>query len=261
MDMKRFLTVMAALLVASTAMFAQTVEKTIDIDDFTGIRASDAFDVTLIQSKDYEVIVEVTEDFLPYLEVKNKKGVLELGFGKLPFKLKQKERKRVAKATISMPTLTYIELSGSSKLTSDDQFSNTMHKFSIEMRGASNIEFLELKTPDVDIELDGGSKATLKLRSSDVKADLAGASKLKVTGETTDLEVKAKSASRFDGERFETREAVIEASGASSVDVFPTRKLSVNLTGASKCRYYGDEDKLSVKAEKVTGASSLKHHR
>ena len=254
---------MAAFLLAGTALYAQNevVEKTFDVDDFTGIRADDAFVVTLQEDAEYKVVLEVTEEFMPYVVVNNKRGVLELSFGKLPFNLRQKARKRVARATISLPRLNYIALSGASKLSSRDVFTNSMNSFVIALKGASSIENLELKTPDLDIALDGASKAVMKLRCSDVSADLAGASKIVLSGETVDLDLKVKGASRYDGKRFDVEEAKVEASGASTVDIRVEKKLAVNLAGASKCRYYGDEDKISVKAQKVAGASSLKHSR
>ncbi len=261
MDMKRLWTLLAALFLCGSALNAQTTVKTFDVDDFTGISADNAFDVTLKEGSSYEVIVEVTDEFMPYVLVNNKRGVLQLTFDRLPFKLRQKTRHRVAKATVTMPKVTYIDLSGAAKLYSGDLFTNTMRKCSIKLRGASNIEYLELKTPDLEIELDGASRAQLKLRSSDVDVDVAGASKVEITGETTDLRVKANGASRFEGKEFEAREVDVVASGASSVDVRVGKKLSVNLSGASKCRYYGDEDKVTVKAEKVAGASSLKHKK
>lgn len=261
MDMKRFWTLIAALFLTGFAMNAQTSEKTFDIEDFTGIRADSAFEVTLQQGSDYQVVVEVTEEFMPYVSAKNKRGVLELSFNRLPFQLKQKARRRVAKATVTMPEIALIELAGASKLYSGDTFRNNMRKVTIKLRGASVIERLDLKSPDQDIELDGASKAQMKLYSSDVIADLAGASRLTVTGETTDLQVKVKGASRFEGKDFESREAEVEAGGASTVEVRVEKKLSVNLSGASKCRYYGDEDEVTVRAVKVAGASSIKHAR
>ena len=259
--MKRFLTVMAVLLVAGFQMNAQTMEKSFDVDDFTGINISDAFDVTLVQSSEYEVIVEITEDFLPYVMVGNKRGVLEVKLDKLPFSLKQKNRKKVAKVRIAMPKLNSIYLSGASTLVSDDEFSNEMRRCSIRLRGGSSITDLEFDTPDVEIELDGASKAKMRLRTSDVDIDLAGASKIELSGDATDMTIKAKGASKFDGERFEVREAKVDARGASTVDVNASRRLTVSLSGASKCRYYGDEDRLTLKAEKVSGASTLKHRR
>ena len=48
----------------------------------------------------------------------------------------------------------------------------------------------------------------------------------------------------------------VKASGASTVDVRVTERLSVELSGASKCRYSGDSDYVKIKADQIaaTGA-------
>lgn len=256
--MKRTCFLLAAMLLTFFLADARTVKKVYEIDDFTGIKATEAFQVTVEKSKDFGVEIEISEEFLPFLLVKNRGGVLELSFTKLPFKLRQKERNKVAQAVIKMPVLTQVILSGAASLVSNDQFSNAMNKFLIDLKGASTIHNLNIKAPDVEINLAGASKAVISLRSSDVDADLAGASRLEVTGEAVNLNLKLARASRFDGEDFEVEEASVQAGGASNVDIRPVKVLQVELSGASKCRYYGDYEELTVKAEKLTGASSLK---
>lgn len=124
--MKRICVVLAAILLTFLMADARTVKKVYDFDDFTGIRATNAFEVVLEHSKDFKVEIEISEEFLPFLLVKNRGGILELNFTRLPFRLKQKNRNKVVQAVISMPELTYIELSGASKLSCNDQFTNTM---------------------------------------------------------------------------------------------------------------------------------------
>lgn len=256
--MKRICLVFAALLLTFVAVDARTVKKVYEIDDFTGIKASEAFQVNVEKSKDFSVVIEISEEFVPYLLVKNRGGVLELGFTKLPFKMRQKERTKVVIATVKMPVLTQVVLSGASSFNSNDQFSNAMNKFLIDLKGGSTIHNLNVKAPDVEIKMAGASKAVLSLRSSDVQAELSGASRIELTGDAENLRIKLGGASRLDAEDFEVAEAVVKASGASSVDIRPSELLQVELSGASKCRYYGDYEDLSVKAEKVSGASSLK---
>lgn len=259
--MKRTCVVLAAFLLSFLMADARTVKKSYDIDDFTGIRVTSAFEVVLEHSKDYKVEIEISEEFLPFLLVKNRGGVLELNFTRLPFRLKQKNRSKVAQAVISMPDLTYIEMSGASKLISNDQFTNAMEKVTIDLKGGSEITNLNLKAPEVVIKLAGASKAVMSLRSGDVDAELAGASRLNVSGESSEFDVKAKGASRVQASEFDVEDISVVASGASNAEVRPSRELTVELSGASKCRYYGDEENLKIRADKVTGASSIKHEK
>ncbi|MBQ6300380.1 MAG: DUF2807 domain-containing protein [Bacteroidales bacterium] len=257
--MKRFWVLFAALFLSVLVMDARTVKKVYDIDDFTGVKVTNAFEVSIEHSDEYRVEIEVSEEFLPYLLVKNRGGVLELDFTRLPFRLRQKERNRIAQAVISMPTLTYLELSGASRVTSNDQFANTMNKFTVSLKGGSVIANLNMKAPAVEIEMNGASKAVMSLRTSDVDVTLTGASRLDLTGETTELDITAKRASKVDASQFDAEDVSVIASGASTVDVRVLQVLTVNLTGASKCRYFGDTDFIKIRADKVTGASSFKH--
>ena len=257
--MKRTCLVLAAILLTFLMADARTVKKVYEIDGFTGISAADAIEVTLEQGDSFRIEVEVTEEFLPYLVVKNRAGVLDMHFSRLPFALKQKNRNKVAQVYIQVPVLNHVTLSGASKLTCNDTFAIAMGKFSLSASGGSTVSSLSIKAPDVDMQLSGASRATVSVRSSDMRAALSGASRLDVVGHGVDLSVNASGSSRLSAEAFEVEEADVKASGASTVDVLPTRVLKVALSGASRCRYHGDADDLQVKAEKVTGASSLKH--
>ena len=157
--MKKTFFLFATLLLTFFMADARTVKKVYEIDDFTGIKATSAFEVVVEHSDTFKVEIEITEDFLPFLLVKNRGGVLELSFTRLPFRFMQMNRKKVAQAVISLPELTSIELSGASTLSSNDQFSNAMNRFTVELKGGSEIKNLNVKSPEVDIILKGASKA------------------------------------------------------------------------------------------------------
>lgn len=259
--MKKIVLALAVLLVASVAANAGSVKKSFKMDGFSGIQADDAFEIVVEHSDSYKIEVEVTEEFLPYLVVKNRAGIVELGFSKLPMKLKQKNRKKVAKAVFQMPDLHYVGLSGASTLSSNDQFSSPMQSFSLELSGGSEVTNLNIVAPDVNVKISGASKAIVSFRSSDAKAELSGASRLDVVGRTVDFTVQATGASKVRAEAFEAQNVDVKANGASKVEVCPVQELSVELAGASKCEYYGDSEKLRIKSDKIGGASTLKRHK
>ncbi|MBR5101027.1 MAG: DUF2807 domain-containing protein [Bacteroidales bacterium] len=259
--MKKTCFILAALLLTFFMADARTVKKVYEIDDFTGIKATSAFEVVVEHSDEFKVEIEISDEFLPFLLVKNRGGVLELSFTRLPFRLKQKNRTKVVQAVISMPELTSIELSGASTLSSNDQFTNPMNRFVIELKGGSEIKNLNVKAPEVVVSLKGASKAVVSLRSGDVDVDLSGASRLELSGEATELDAVASGASKLLAEDFEVEDISVKASGASTAEVRPTSALTVELTGASKCRYYGDDENLKIRTDKIAGASTLKHDK
>ena len=259
--MKKSILVLAAFLFTFVLADADTVKKTYKMDGFSGIQADDAFVIVVERSDQFKIEVEITEEFLPYLVVKNRAGILEFSFSKLPMKLKQKNRKKVAKAVIQLPELTYVGLAGASTLSSNDQFSSPMQPFAIELSGGSDITNLNVEAPEVSVKLSGASKAIVSFRSSDAKADLTGASRLDVVGRTVDFTVKVNGASKVNAEAFEAKNVDVKAAGASTVRVCPVEELTVELGGASKCEYYGDSEDLRIKSDKIGGASTLKRHK
>lgn len=257
--MKRTFVVLAALLLTFLMADARTVKKSYEIDDFTGIKATNAFEVIVERADEFKVEIEISEEFLPFLLVKNRGGVLELNFTRLPFRLKQMNRNKIVRAVIALPELTYIDLSGASKLSSNDQFTNTMNRFSVSLKGGSEITNLNVKAPEMDIKLAGASKALMSLRCSDISAELGGASRLEMSGESTDVNLKVAGASRVRASELDAEDVEVKAAGASNVEVRVSRVLTVELSGASKCKYYGDDENLNIRADKIKGASSLKH--
>ena len=81
--MKKIVLALAAFLLAFTVADADnTVKKTYKMDGFSGIQAEDAFEIVVEHSDTHHIEIEVTEDFLPYLVVKNRAGILEISFSK-----------------------------------------------------------------------------------------------------------------------------------------------------------------------------------
>ena len=212
--MKKLGIVLAALVLSLLIADARTVKKVYDIDDFTGVNATSAFEVVLEHSDEYRVEIEITEEFLPFLLVKNRGGVLEMKFTRLPFRLKQKNRNKVVRALIKMPALTYVALSGASTLISNDQFTSPMEKMTIDLSGGSEIKNLNLKSPEADIRLAGASKAVLSMRSGDVGVELSGASRLDIQGEANFIDAKLSGASRLIAGEFEAGDVSVVANGA-----------------------------------------------
>ena len=258
--MKRAFIILSALFLSFVAD-AGTIKKVYEIDGFTGISVSDGFAITIEKASAFRVEIEVTEEFLPYVAVKNRSGVLELSFDKLPSRLKQKNRSKVAMAVIRMPELTMLTANGGSSVSSIGTFSDPMNSFSLELGGGSSVNGLDLKTPDIHIELAGASRAEINMVSGDVSAKLGGASKLNLSGDASSLTLSVSGASRVDADELKAEEIEVKAGGASSVSVRPADKLKVDLSGASRCVYYSDNEDLKLNLEKIAGASSIKRKK
>jgi hypothetical protein len=106
----------------------------------------------------------------------------------------------------------------------------------------------------VNFHITGASKAEMELNSPKVSGDLSGASDLKLSGETKELVIDASGASSAKCFDLMAENADIDVSGASNVSVFASVKLKAGASGASEVKYKGN----AVADINSSGASSVK---
>ena len=255
---------------------AASVTKKIGVQDFTGVEAGGIYDVTLIRSDGCSVEVSYDTRFEDCVRVFVSGGNLMLEFvqpdrGRKNSSFDMKDVK--LSAVVRMPELTYLRLSGASKLTTGDEF-DAGARFDGALSGASSARGLSVSAGRGELRLSGASSADLKARfdeaflmqlsgasnaSVDVRSDdvrmtgsgasnvkvgvrdaghtgvrLSGASQATVSGETVDLNVECSGAART------AQHASVSCSGAGSADVEVTGELSVVATGGSSVVYGGD---------------------
>lgn len=120
----------------------------------------------------------------------------------------------------------------------------------------SNPIRVRISAPDIEgIESSGAANIVLTdLKNSSLEIDSSGASKIKVAGETAKLVVDVSGATRVDAEGLTAENANVEASGASTVEVFVNGNLKTNASGASTIRYGGSPKDV---VKKSSGASTV----
>lgn len=112
--------------------------------------------------------------------------------------------------------------------------------------GAPNIERLEAS---------GATKVFISnVKNSKLEVDTSGASKIELSGETSQLIVDVSGASKINAADLKAVDAVVDASGASSVSVNVSGELRSEASGASNINYAGDPANV---VKKTSGASSV----
>ena len=140
-----------AVMVSAGAQEAMT-KQNYSAKDFTSISISNAFEVQLVKGDTYRVTLEYPADCAQYISVAKQKATLFIGLkNKTP--RKWMNGKHEFRATVQMPEVYGVYLSGAVKLTSDDQFLMNMRPFEVHLSGASKIVSLSVDGPSVDIEL------------------------------------------------------------------------------------------------------------
>ncbi|MGB0403955.1 MAG: head GIN domain-containing protein [Salibacteraceae bacterium] len=201
---------------------------TFDFRDFNSLNINHAITVNLVQADEYKIEIEHDEKLKERLQVtlNGKELILDLQNG-----YRYKNVNIVA--TIHMPNISRLNLSGASTLLMS---SINCEELEIVLAGASDIKG-EVKTDRLKLKGSGASTAQLSGTAIKLDGSFSGAS---------DLEAKNLVVS----EKIDLR-----ASGASDVSVTNNGEMTVSLSGASGCTYYGSG---IIKSESITGASSIR---
>lgn len=204
------------------------VTREFDLTDFSSVAVGNAFRVTITKAEKTRVSVTVDDNLVDLLDVTRSGAELHIGL-----KPRVNVRNATLKAEVSLPELSRLDLSGAT----DGRVTG--------FRSSQRLE----------VEVSGASHLKGDVECGDARIDVSGASKVEFEGKAGSLNVKASGASSAQLERFESKDTVAEASGASHATVHAVGELDARASGASSVRYVGKP--ASVKS-KASGASSVK---
>ncbi len=305
--MKRFLTLLAAVLVAALpALRAADYEPTAASRDsreyqlrgFDGLNIGWTYKVELNCASRYGVTVEAPDFIFPYLKVEVRNGILVLDTKELPRDIRRKiealSRSGEIRATVSMPELTTLSMSGASQLTTQDEFRHRNDHFSMRLSGATNVRGLSVKAVEaviecsgaakfnitgefdrVDLELSGAANGTLAASPKMAQLELSGAVKLfwkgnlgkteiqaagavsaEIEGAVNELKLDGSGAAKVNTAKAPSRNADVRLSGAAKCEIDVRESLNVSLSGATTCRYHAS-DRLRISTQSISRGSSL----
>ena len=218
-----------------------------DISGFSRIDASYNFDVTVTRTAEYSVQVACDDNLEQYLVVTKKGDTLVLGLKK-----GRLYTNTTLRAEVTMPECDGVELSGSSSAEVDG-FTST-HRFDLELSGSSDATLVGIETGDAELNLSGSSDVDGNLIARDVVLDLSGSSRANLEGSGEKLDASCSGSSDITLESFPVQTADINLSGASTAWVTVDKKLSVDLSGASRVVYYGEANLADVN---LSGSSTV----
>jgi hypothetical protein len=205
----------------------ETQEK--PLTGFDRVEASHVFQVEINQGEEFSVIVRTDDAVSEFVQVTKQGNTLKLGLNPdrtYTFKNVTLE------ATITMPELTGVSLSGASRA---------------RVTGFKS-------TRDLDLDISGASSVEGDIEAGAVTCELSGSSTVNLDGSTDDLTVKASGGSIVKLSEFPAANADIEASGASTVTVNVNGTINANVSGASRVYYVGNPTLGTVD---TSGAASI----
>jgi len=215
--------------------------------NFSELEIGSAFEVDITRADTYRVTITTDDNLFDYVDVHQSGKTLHIGL-KQPYAYMRTTRK----ATVSMPALQQLELSGASKARVSGFVSTSPLEMNIS--GASTLNISNCEAGDSDIDVSGASKALGSLKIADGKFEVSGASTLELSGSGKNLSLKVSGASTLNLSEFTAVNANVNASGASRATVNVTGRLDAEASGASTLTYLGNPTLGDIE---VTGASTL----
>ncbi|HKC36758.1 MAG TPA: head GIN domain-containing protein [Chitinophagaceae bacterium] len=195
---------------------------------FNGIEVSGAIDVYVKQDSTTSVKVEADDNILQYIVVQTEGSTLEI-YTEGHIRLRPSNKIKVYVSNLQYKD---IQVSGASSVRSENEITST------DM---------------LDVSLSGASEGRIEVNAPKVSVNLSGASNANIKGKTKDFEGGASGASEIRGFDLLTENADVDASGASSIEIYASVKIGGQASGASSVNYKGN---AQVNVEK-SGASSV----
>ena len=208
----------------------EMVSRAVQVKDFTAVDVGGSYLVNWKYSDIIALTVEMQENLFEYLEVSVKREKLCIGSSK-SFKTSGADNR--PRVYIESPYLKAINLSGA----------------------ASTGEWDKIKAENLSLILSGAANANISLEVGRLEIFASGACNIELAGNAGACEISASGACNVKAGEFQVREAKINVSGASNVNIACSDNLDAGVSGASNVRYTGSP---AVK-QRVSGAGSVKH--
>jgi hypothetical protein len=211
------------------------------VGNFTAIRVSNAIDLYLTQGETNQIAVSAaTDEIRDMVQTTVENGTLVIKtVDKMGWKNWNKWGNYKLKVYVSVKDLTAL----------------TAPKLNIKLSGASDLKG-DIETQNMQLNVSGASNYKGQLTASTFISEASGASVVELAGNVNDLSMDVSGASSVKMYNLIAKGAIVDASGASSVNIHVTELLKVHATGASSINYKGA---AVIKEMNNSGASTIKH--
>lgn len=242
--------------------FGQKIESR-TVSNFTGIDASDRFEITVVKGSSDALTIEADDEILPYVRSDVRNGVLHLYLEDdarsswWPISLFKKDVKKdikILKAFVIMKELDNVSLSGACKLYANDFFYSDIFKcncsgasrmavnvnadqMNIEASSTSKVQMKAYVTGNTKINALGASDVQVELQAGNLEINTSSTSKVVLIGSTTGdfIRINVSGASNLKIDEFSVKTASIVASSTSKIQMKGniTGDTNINTTGAA----------------------------
>lgn len=189
------------------------ITETRSVSGFDGLNISVPGEVHITSGSTFKVEVTAEENLMPYLETDVRSGKLHIYFSR---NVRDVDGLRV---DITMPELTFVQLTGSANLHSHQAF--TGNALELEVTGSGEVNLEQLDFESIQTTLSGSGTITISGIANKLDADLSG------SGEINAFQCPVKNAE-------------VHVSGSGMARVNATQKLVAYISGSGHVQYKGD---------------------
>lgn len=211
-----------------------------DYSDFNNIAVGSAFEIYVARSNSYSVSITMDDNLFEHLQIDQHADTLYIGLATNRTYVRAKK-----KATITLPTLHRLELSGSSQAEVESFSASDAMEF--DLSGASEVDIENVKAGDARFKISGASHISGDIEIDNGRFKISGGSTIELEGSATDIYVDASGASSLRLSNFSVIDADITLSGASRATIDASGRLDAGASGASKLYYVGNPTLGSIR--------------
>jgi hypothetical protein len=201
------------------------VSETRPLEPIRGIEAGGGAEMTIVRSEVSQITIETQQNILDRIKTEVRGGILYITLDGWINNANIKYR-------VEMPELSTLSLSGAVQVRVETPFEGVDAAF--ELSGGSNLKTAGMAYRSVNMDMSGGSQATLSGSTERLDADLSGGAQLFA----------------FD---LMTQQATVECSGGAQVECFPAQSLDADVSGGARVEYKGSP---SV-SQQVSGGGAI----
>ncbi len=249
--MKKNLIFLLFLIFLSFNTFAQDATiREFQGDRIYGVIASGAIDVNIKMSHQTGVEVALNDDNSSKLTLElTEEGYVRVGYGSNSTTLFVGKNKR-PKATITLDTLDYINLSGGAMLLSSGEFKT--NDFQMSVRGSAYASFVKVNCSSATITTEDNAKVEECTFNVADKLTLKsyGSSNLTVKGTAGSANLVSSSTSSMNTLNLRSDKIEAVTSGASLIKAYVSDQANVSSSGVSVFKYTG-QGKVTGKAKEL----------
>lgn len=189
-----------------------SVEKTIELDNFSGIRLSINADVYLTQGGTQSVRISAQQNIIDLIETEVNDNI---------WKIKTEENIRdhsSIKIYITVPNMNSVKLSGSGDIYCEGTFTGN---------------------DKVEVGISGSGDLRFKTTARSLDASISGSGDIELEGSTQDLSISVSGSGGVDAKELRSSNCDIRISGSGDAKVHATEMLNVRVSGSGDVYYKG----------------------